>query len=31
MFSGSVFPPKITHGKRSRIRKHTMLTFTCWF
>ena len=33
MFSGRVFPPKIAHGKRSRIHicNHTLLTFTCWF
>ena len=30
MFFGLVFPPKIGRGKRSRIRNHTLLTFTCW-
>jgi len=30
MFSGRVFPIKIGRGKRSRIRNHTILTFTCW-
>ena len=29
MFSGRVFPPNIARGKRSRIRNHTILTFTC--